>query len=247
MENHQQLPDLKITGTSNSAGGVFGKVKITGEGYVEDDLECLEFSCTGVADIKGNFQAADVSVRGVMTVAGNTQADKTVINGEADFDGEVSVKEMRCNGVANLKKNLISEEVRVWGNVSVQGNCETERFLVKGGFTTQGLLNAGNIDVQMYWPCQAAEIGGERITVKKSASLKNMLKSIWGLFQSDPPQPKLTADVIEGDEIYLEHTEAKIVRGNHITIGPGCEIELVEYKRSFQQAKDTQVHDSKEI
>ncbi|WP_019121659.1 hypothetical protein, partial [Brevibacillus massiliensis] len=231
----------------NSAGGVYGKVKITGEGYVEGDLDCLELGCTGVADIKGNFRAADVSVRGVMTVAGNTQANKAVINGQADFDGEADVKEMRCNGVANFKKNLAGEEVRIWGSVSVQGNCEAERFLVKGSFATRGLLNAGNIDVQMYWPCQAAEIGGERITVKKSTSLKNMLKSIWGLFQSDPPQPKLTAEVVEGDEIYLEHTEAKIVRGNHITIGPGCEIELVEYKQSFQQAKGTQVHHSKEI
>ena len=41
---------------------------------------------------------------------------------------------------------------------------------------------------------------------------------------------ELTTELIEGDEIYLENTNAKIVRGNNITIGEGCNIGLIEYR-----------------
>ena len=45
----------------------------------------------------------------------------------------------------------------------------------------------------------------------------------------------LITDIIEGDEIYLEYTKAKIIRGNNVELGPGCEIELIEYKNSYKQ------------
>jgi cytoskeletal protein CcmA (bactofilin family) len=45
----------------------------------------------------------------------------------------------------------------------------------------------------------------------------------------------LTSNIIEGDLIYLENTNAKIVRGKNVTIGAGCKIELVEYKESFKK------------
>ena len=34
----------------------------------------------------------------------------------------------------------------------------------------------------------------------------------------------LTTDVIEDDEIYLEYTKSKIVRGKDIELGPGCDM-----------------------
>lgn len=58
---------------------------------------------------------------------------------------------------------------------------------------------------------------------------------------------ELSAESIEGDEIYLENTNARVVRGNNVTIGPGCEIELVEFKNDFRQLKGAKVNDSKKI
>ncbi len=45
----------------------------------------------------------------------------------------------------------------------------------------------------------------------------------------------LQTSIVEGDDIYLEHTIAEVVRGNNVTIGPGCEISVVEYHTSFNQ------------
>ena len=57
----------------------------------------------------------------------------------------------------------------------------------------------------------------------------------------------LTADIIEGDLIYLENTNAKIVRGNNVTIGTGCKIELVEYKESFKKDEKSIVDKNNKI
>lgn len=47
------------------------------------------------------------------------------------------------------------------------------------------------------------------------------------------PRPVLTAELIEGDVIELTHTNAKIVRGNTVKIGPNCQIETVEYSGDY--------------
>jgi len=41
-------------------------------------------------------------------------------------------------------------------------------------------------------------------------------------------------NLIEADEISLEATVAKMVRGKRVTIGPGCRIDQVEYTESLQ-------------
>ena len=50
-----------------------------------------------------------------------------------------------------------------------------------------------------------------------------------------PLAKELTAEVIEGDKVEIEYTQADVVRGNHIKIGPGCKVDLVEYKGEFGQ------------
>ena len=52
---------------------------------------------------------------------------------------------------------------------------------------------------------------------------------------------RLVTDTIEGDDIYVEYTTAKTVRGNNVRIGDGCDIGLVEYKNSFELDKGSQI------
>jgi hypothetical protein len=40
---------------------------------------------------------------------------------------------------------------------------------------------------------------------------------------------RLEADLIEGNNISIEYTEVKTVRGNNILIGDNCRVDLVEY------------------
>ncbi|MCL0069946.1 hypothetical protein M1O56_05235 [Dehalococcoidia bacterium] len=51
----------------------------------------------------------------------------------------------------------------------------------------------------------------------------------------------LETELIEGDEILLEWTRAKTVRGKQIVIGEGCEIERVEYSESLEVDESARV------
>ena len=77
-----------------------------------------------------------------------------------------------------------------------------------------------------------------------SFHLARIVKSI--LFSLDLDNG-LIAESIEGDDIYLEETKAKAVRGNNIVIGEGCEIGLVEYKSKFEQTGNAKVKENKNI
>lgn len=58
---------------------------------------------------------------------------------------------------------------------------------------------------------------------------------------------QLTAEVIEGDQLYLEYTHAEIVRGNTIEIGPGCVIKRIEYKTSLEVDESAKVDAQEKI
>ena len=58
---------------------------------------------------------------------------------------------------------------------------------------------------------------------------------------------ELTTNLIEGDEIYLQNTNAKIVRGINITIGEGCNIGLVEYSGEIIISSESIVREQKQI
>ena len=77
-----------------------------------------------------------------------------------------------------------------------------------------------------------------------SFSLKSLIKFI---FLSLAINTGLCAETIEGDEIYLEYTKAKVIRGNNVTIGEGCEIELVEYKSLFEKSDKSVVIENKKL
>lgn len=70
-------------------------------------------------------------------------------------------------------------------------------------------------------------MGGSIISVKSSRG-----KLLEGLFTGN--KSILKANLIEGDEIELENTEAEVVRGDKIKIGLGCRIGTVEYRSSLQ-------------
>jgi cytoskeletal protein CcmA (bactofilin family) len=245
MKN-KQIPSLNITGNANASGGVYDKVKILGEGEVEGDLECSSYWCTGNCTINGNLKAASIRINGTSSLKGNLDVHKLNMLGQIDVDGNASIKELKLNGLANINHNLTGEKMNVKGAVMVKGNCEAETVMVKGSLTIDGLLNAGELNLEMSWPSSIREIGGEKINIRKGGYLKNMVKSLIGIFKFQP-LASLTAETIEGDEVYLENTTAKVVRGNRVIIGPGCEIDLVEYQSDYEANKNSRVVSQKKI
>lgn len=220
--------DIKINGHGSSNGGKYNSVVINGHGRIDGDLDCIYLKINGQCNLNGNVKADSVKVHGETSIKENLEAGKVEIHGTADIHGNISV-----------------EEAEIYGSISVDGNCNAEIFKIEGTFTIEGLMNAGELELSLYGPSKACEIGGEKITVKKKGKYDLFgLKSIIMPFGNNKV---LITDIIEGDNIYLESTHAKIIRGNNIELGPDCEIEQAEYKESFKKDEKTNVSDYRQV
>lgn len=235
MMNQDNRPDLVIHGSVHASGGVYREVNVQGFGKIKGDVECLDLHCAGHVSIDGDVQATRVKVEGNATVRGAMKVENMEVYGQVDVNGDVDFTHLRVDGSAKVHGNMSGEEIQLRGFLKSTGDCEAELFKAKGAFTIGGLLNAGRVEIDLHGGCEAREIGGEHIEVRKAgnSTLNKLIKHIFN--------NTLSVDTVEGDEIYLEYTRAKVVRGNNIEIGPGCEIDLVEYTGEFRKDNDSLV------
>ncbi len=220
--------DLKIYGEGNSIGGKYDKVSIMGEGRIKGDVDCLNIEIYGEGEISGNLKVEDsIGIKGHANIKGDLEGEKLKIQGNIQVCG-ASV-----------------EKAEIMGNIITENDFNAEKFKLEGGFNMGGLLNADEIDISLYWPCKAREIGGSKIKVKKNSKLSFL--GLKNMIAPDGSSKELNVDSIEGDDIYLEYSKVSVLRGNNVELGPGCEIEFVEYKNNFKQDERASVITLREI
>lgn len=238
-------PNLKISGVGSAGGGKFHDVSINGTGSINGDIECSLFDSNGASEIRGNIKAGSAKINGAAQLKGNIAAERMDVNGTVTIKGNIDIENIKVSGSISSGGNLKASNVDVRGAVNMDGDCEAETFRVTGGFKIGGLLNADSIYAGIYGNCMAKEIGGGKIEVKKPdnivTQIQRFIKDIFNV------RDCLVAEIIEGDDIYLETTMAKIVRGNNVTLGPGCDIGLVEYKEHIQVLEGARVKEQKMI
>ncbi|MBU3204315.1 polymer-forming cytoskeletal protein [Clostridium algidicarnis] len=242
--------DIKISGSGSAGGGSYDEVKISGSGKITGDLDCNLLKISGSGKIDGNIKAKDIYTSGSFKSIGNVkcnefkgsgsskvmgdmEADEFSCSGSMKVDGNLNGIDMSISGSIGISKRLSGTNLKCTGVLDVEENCEVEEFKSFGAFNIKGLLTADNIAINIGGYCRAKEIGGEKIEIKIGPQkvfnffgLENILGSLFNNYSGNV----LESEIIEGDEIYLECTRAKVVRGNNIFIGKDCEIERVEYK-----------------
>ncbi|MEQ2528258.1 hypothetical protein EKG37_04200 [Robertmurraya yapensis] len=206
-------------------------LKIVGDGsYPGGNYEKVAIIGNGI--VSGDVTAGEGKFTGSCAVQGNASFEIFRMVGQGDIDGDLISEEVKVAGELNVK-SIRSELLKIKGFLNSSGNIEVEEMNVKGGFDIKGSLNVGQLSVNLQIaPSTVTEIGGEEITIKSRGLLNRTYR--------------LEAELIEGDSIYLEYTTAKVVRGNDIELGPGCQIGLVEYRENFEN-KDSKVGDAKKI
>ncbi|WDL96090.1 polymer-forming cytoskeletal protein [Alicyclobacillus sp. ALC3] len=167
----------------------------------------------GKATIDGDVVCTRLDVHGVVSVSGDLEADHVHVHGQSEIAGR-----------------LISTEVQLNGGLNVGGDCSAESFRGHGVFQIDGLLNAEHIEVKIHGPSRAKEIGGQSIEIRGER------RSPLGRWK------KLRVDTVEGDDVRLESTQARVVRGNRVFVGRGCDVEGVEYRVDFQSTEGSAVH-----
>jgi cytoskeletal protein CcmA (bactofilin family) len=233
--------DLKYSGRMTSPGGIYKRVHFQGDMTIDGDLDCLEIKVNGVLNEMGKLKSNTSEINGSATVKGDMESNDINVNGELKVDGNVSVNRIKSNGKLVTKGNVSSDELDIRGELKVKGKCEAETFNLKGVFEINETLNAGEVNVKLYGPSETKEIGGSKIHVQKGGDNKIMQLLAAVFSPLTFYKAYLNVDTIEGDEIYLEHTKAKIVRGDTVDIGDGCEIDLVEYRTDFKKTPGASV------
>jgi cytoskeletal protein CcmA (bactofilin family) len=222
------------------SGRLYDKVSVNGDLSVRGDLDCNRLVVNGSFSDEGTLKTKTGSINGDAVIKGGLEATQMSINGQLDIDGDANIREVKIRGTLRSDGSMISDKIDLLGNINVRHDCNSETFTSKGVFVIGGLLNASNIDINLFGKCQVKEIGGETIKIKRMQKelFNRVLKYIVPEFDFEG---RLMTDTIEGDDIYIEYTSAKIVRGNNVTIGRGCDIGLVEYNNSFEHDKSSQI------
>lgn len=178
----------------------------------------------------GGGKFKDVEIKGSGQISGDIECNKYEVYG---------------NGESNVQGDIITDEASIQGSLNLKGDLNAEICKIDGGFDIDGLLNVEEFELSMHWPCKVSEIGGTTINIKNNTKfsflgIKNMIK---------PHSNKrlLEVDTIEADEIHLENTNANIVRGKKITLGPDCKINKIEYQDSFTEHEKSNVESSEKI
>ena len=208
-------PNLTVMGQSTAAGGDFGRVRIMGQAVVKSPLACERLR------VMGQLQArADVSV------------ETATIMGQVSCHGDVIAAKLTVMGSLSCSGHLSARELKTAGEVVVKGNCGADRALIRGALTVDGLFSADEARIRLHGPCRVREMGMERLIVE-------LPRYLW------KPRIRrhgtLEADVIEADWVDLVHTHARVVRAQVVRLGPGCEIECVEYGQSYEAHPGAQV------
>jgi cytoskeletal protein CcmA (bactofilin family) len=212
------LPDVKLVGRTTAGGGRFGNVRITGEAEIAGDLECRNMTCVGTAQMKGNLRSRALR-----------------LTGDCRIEGDLHAARVRGVGEIRVSGGIRGEAVKLTGNIRVARNFEAETIRLRGSLDADGLVSADRMELLVHGPCRAKEIGGGSVAVKRSRAV------LWQHWFHAGRHGGLTADLIEGDTLHLEHTRAAVVRGNRITIGPGCQIDRVEFREELRVSRNATV------
>ncbi|MDR6225154.1 polymer-forming cytoskeletal protein [Desmospora profundinema] len=204
-----RVQDLVIHGAGSAAGGDYRDVKIKGAGKVAGGVSCRLFTVRGSSEVDGDLHAHKVEVTGTSVVRGQLEANEVRLDGRIDIIGKLS-----------------GEGMKIRGEVRTHGDCEAEFLDLRGKFSIDGLLNGGIIHLTLYGRSKAREIGGGTIRVRRKAS---WIQAVLFKVGIDRHSAVLQVNTIEGDDLELAYTHAKVVRGNHVRLGPGCKVERVEY------------------
>lgn len=241
----EQLHSIKISGAGSIEGGKYDEIKASGAASIRGDIECNVLKVSGAVSIKGNVKVGIARVSGASDIIGDVEADEFKCSGAVDIKGNFNGKVLKVSGGSSIKGNVRGGEVRFTGGTSISENCEVEKFYSMGGFKIGGLLNADEIEIIVNGKCIVEEIGGENIVISRESHGGNVIgKMIKFMFNQEG---YLYSNLIEGDNIKIEGSKVKVVRGNDITVGSDCKIELIEYREKLEIAPGAEIGEQRKI
>ncbi len=234
------INNMKIAGEGSVGGGTYGDVTINGAGRVTGDITSDDFRINGAGSADGNVASLMIDINGSGSFNGKVETKEMNVKGDASVKQGLGVSDLKVKGRLSAG-GIAANTVDVRGEVRVKANLEAETLTGEGAFRVDGMVNVGTLDFALHGLSNAREIGGDKVRITLGRGFVGA--SLIGLFTDR----RLTVETIEADEVALENTTAKVVRGTNVRIGSGCDIALVEYSGTIDVASDARVGESRQV
>lgn len=235
--------DVKSVGDITLEGGFYGKISCAGDLLLKGEVEAYSIKAAGDLEAIENVKVETLRVYGDAEFRKDVEAIEAKIYGDAEIFGHFQCQDLKVFGECTLKK-LDAEKLTVFGALERAEEVNAEKAEFSGEVQITGVLNVGHGEFRLVGDSKVGEIYCESLSVESDGEFFNGVLS--GLI-SRGKSGTLTSDLIEGDDIYLENTTAKMVRGNKIKIGPGCRIQRVEYNEKLEVHSSAEVKEKVEL
>ena len=236
--------NLNIDGMGTSAGGEFDTVNINGMGTITGKVLSSRIDVDGVGKFQESVVSDEIKISGTASFKDEVTTEVLKIDGDGRVAKDTIAKEVFVAGMANFHRNLKSEGIKIEGMCTIKGDCESEVFDVEGQIKINGQLNADAIRINTFFKSEINEIVGSAIEIRRSG---NVVTEIISKVMDTVGVNNLAVNTIEGDNISIDYTDARIIRGEHIVIGEHCDVGLVEYSGSLKQHPRAKIGETRKM
>jgi len=239
------LSDHNITtaGDMDVSEGVYGKISSAGDLRIVGKIKAEKIKSAG--DIIAN---EEVEV-GNMTIFGDglfkklLKASEVSTFGDLESQNTIEAKELKVYGGVR-GKIFNTEKFIVNGDIEAADEINSDFLEINGTIKALGSMNIGSGNFNLMGDSKVNEIFCQDLRVNAGDSSYTGILS--GLISRNG-NGKLVAELIEGDEIFLENTICDIVRGKNIQIGRGSKIRRVEYQDTLKIFENGEVTEKEEF
>ena len=229
MSERTALPSVRVSGSGVVAGGVYDVVHGSGSVKCDGDITAREIRASGSIRIDGSVRSQEFESSGSASIRGGVAAENFSVSGSCTIDGALAVRQTaHASGSMKVAGAVTGEEVEGAGSLRCNDSISLEGLHWRGALSCPGLVTADSIRISLHGTSTIGELAGARIEISLGSSL-GILSEIFGVVRDH----RLNVDEVSGDVVRLEHTTAKIVRGDEVIIGPKSRIQRVEYRGSL--------------
>ncbi|AKG34123.1 hypothetical protein [Paenibacillus durus] len=198
---------------------------------VQHDQDILDASNGMPLKVKGSLtkredvRRTSVEVVGYLRVLGSMTTSKLKVLGDCSIRNQCQATQVENLGSLRVHC-LQAGRVTSLGYLSVSKKAAAGCFQAEGAVRIESLIASESIDIRLSSICRVGTMkAGGNITVRPFSRPFNFFMR---------PFLRLRCESVQGVNVTLCQTEAKLVCGEEIIIGPGCTIQEVRYSKSLQ-------------
>lgn len=241
MANNTPLQSLRVSGSCRIPGGQYDEVHGSGSIRIEGNVTANSFETSGSVRGQGSLKTKRFRTSGSTRVDGPVEVSDGRASGSFRVDGSFRVlDQFVLSGSTHISGAVAGERVRGSGALAIGEEVALEELNWSGSVRCPGLISADTIELRVHGTSEVGELAGAKIRVTVG-KIGNWAR--WIPF-AGAQLTRLTVSEVSGDDILLEATEAKAVRGDRVVIGPQCRIQRVEYRDSLEVDSDAFVAES---